>query len=528
MRGLAIRQQIILLLLSLNVTLTAVLSTSMYRNERAAILRETNERLLASATGIVALFPEDYHTRIAAGDAIPPADYLLYAKRLTTLARINNFQRLATYMERDGAIVTTATSAPSTDPSSVPPFLTVDATPSAGLRRAFTVRTAVFDAYTDAFGPTLSAFVPTVMPDGQVFVAGADVSSDFIDNLLRSALRRVIILSGIVFAAFVIVSIVVADRIARPIKALATVTTSLTERAFELTDEQARWLMRVAERGRSEVPRLASAFLQMEVMLKAYISDLRETTAEKEAIERELDIARTIQESFLRKIFPAYPGRTEFDLAAALDPAREVGGDLYDFALAGDELYFCVGDVAGKGVPAALMMVVTLTLMRAAAQQPRADPAAMLGAVNADIVDQNEAMMFVTMFCGVLTISTGELRYSNAGHNIPLVRRRAGGVEWLKLPAGLPLGIDADATYTTSTITMGRGDALLAYTDGFTEADNGRGELFGDAALRAVVDASGDARPEDLVATAMQQVKAHIGRSPQADDITMLAIRWNG
>ena len=528
MRGLPIRQQIILLLLSLNVTLTAVLSTSMYRNERAAILRETDEKLLAGATGIIELFPEDYHARIAAGETIQPAEYLSYAKRLTTLARKNSFQRLSTYMERDGRIVTTAMSAEPNDPSTVLPFLTVYRLPSAGIRKAFAERTTVFDAYTDEFGPTLSAFVPTVTPNGQVFVADADVSSDFIDSLLRAALWRVIILSVIVFAGFVVVSIIVADRIARPIGALARVTTSMSERAFELTDDQARWLMRIAERARGEVPRLASAFLQMEVMLKAYVTDLRETTAAKEAIESELNIARTIQNSFLQKIFPAFPDRTEFDLAAALDPAKEVGGDLYDFALMGDELYFCIGDVSGKGVPAALMMVVTLTLTRAAAQQPRADPAAMLARVSADILEKNDALMFVTMFCGVLAVSTGELRYSNAGHNVPLVRRGDGSVEWLKLPVGLPLGVDEDAAYTTSTIRLGRGDTLLVYTDGVTEADNGKAELFGDEALRASVVGAGDQPPQDLIASVMRSVKAHMGRAPQSDDITMLALRWNG
>jgi sigma-B regulation protein RsbU (phosphoserine phosphatase) len=225
-------------------------------------------------------------------------------------------------------------------------------------------------------------------------------------------------------------------------------------------------------------------------------------------------------------MFPTFPDRTEFDLFASLTPAKEVGGDLYDFLLLGDELYFYVGDVAGKGVPAALMMVVTLTLMRAAAQQSQADPAAMLAHVNAAILDKNDAMLFVTMFCGVLTLSTGALRYSNAGHNRPLIRRRDGGVEWLALPAGVVLGVAAEATYATSTITLEPGDTLLAYTDGVTEAHDPHAALYSDEALFALIAAQTDGVPAALVAAVLQSVNAHIGTAQQSDDITVLALEW--
>ena len=513
-------------MLSLSVTLTAVLSISMYRNERAAVLRETDEKLFLGATSIAELFPDDYHARITGPGTVTDADYQSYARRLTGLARKNKFQRLYTYMELNGGIVTTAMSAEPDDPSKVVPFLTVYRLPSDKIRRAFAERTPFFDEYTDEFGPTLSAFVPFVTSNGKVFVAGADVSSDFIGAVLRDALRRVALLSLLVFVGFVLVSLVVADRMSRPIGALARLTESMSDGGFALTEEQGRWLRRVSHGSRNEVGELASAFIRMDAMLKEYIVDLRETTAAKESIESELTIARGIQDSFLQKMFPPFPHKTEFDLFAVLEPAKEVGGDLYDFVLLGDELYFCVGDVSGKGVPAALMMVVMLTLMRAAAQQPQPDPAGMLAKVNADISEKNEALMFVTMFCGVLTLSTGVLRYSNAGHNPPLIRRRNGKVEWLKVPAGIVLGVASEATYATSTITLEPGDTLLAYTDGVTEAQDPQAALYSDDKLFALVVDQSDGSPAELVASVMRSVNAHMGTAAQSDDITILALRW--
>ena len=415
----------------------------MYRNERAAVLRGIDEKLYSGATGIGELFPDSYHAGITAKAVISDAEYLSYVNRLTDLARKNGFQWLYTYMEVDGRIVIASTSADLTD-NSHKPFLTVYEQPSASLRRAFAERKAYFDEYTDEYGRVRSAFVPFVTSNGKVFVAGSDVSIAFIGDLLTHDLRGIMLISLVVSTTFVLLSVVVATRIARPIGELAALTKSLADRSFSLSAAQVQWLQSLSNKARDEVGELGSAFIQMDAMLKTYIENLRQTTAAKERIESELNIARQIQDSFLHKLFPPFPDRTEFDLFAALQPAKEVGGDLYDFVLMGDELYFCVGDVSDKGVPAALLMVVTQTLMRAAAQQADVDPATMLARVNADILEKNEMMMFVTMFCGVLRLSTGELRYSNAGHHPPLIARHDGSVDWLPIPEGVVLGVMPD------------------------------------------------------------------------------------
>jgi sigma-B regulation protein RsbU (phosphoserine phosphatase) len=528
MTRLSFRRKIILLVLALNVALTAILSAMMYRNERAAVLRGIDQKLLSGATGIGELFPESYHSKISGPGSVSDSEYHSYSKRLTDLANRNDFQWLYTYMQVDGQIVTTATSADRKNPSKVVPFLTVYQQPSSKIRQAFAERKPFFDDYTDEFGHVRSAFVPFVTSSGQVFVAGSDVSIDFIDEMLSSDLRQVALISTLVSIGFVLVSVFVASRMSRPIGELASLTTSLGERSFSLSEEQGAWLHRVSAGKRDEVGDLASAFIQMDGMLKQYIANLRETTAAKERIESELNIARSIQDSFLHKLFPPFPDRPEFDLFATLEPAKEVGGDLYDFVLIGDELYFCVGDVSDKGVPAALLMVVTQTLMRAAAQQPAVDPATMLTRVNADILEKNEMLMFVTMFCGVLKLSTGELRYSNAGHNPPLILRSTGEAEWLTLPDGMVLGVMPDLKYETFTTTFKPGDTLLAYTDGVTEAKSPQSTLYSDEKLLHLLAAQAGNTPAQLVTNVMHSVKEHASTAPQSDDITVLALRFGG
>jgi sigma-B regulation protein RsbU (phosphoserine phosphatase) len=522
MNRLGIQQKIVLLVLTLNIALTAILSLVMYRNERAAVLRGIDEKLYSGATGTAELFPPEYHAGISSSDSVSPEEYQRYSQRLTELASKNKFVYLYTYMEIDGQIVTTSTSANPQTGDVVPFFQRYP--PPENLRRAFAERQPFFDEYTDEFCNCRSAFVPMLTPNGQLFVAGSDVSIEFIGEMLASNRRKLILVSTLVSVFFVILSVIVARRVARPIGELAALTTSLNETAFSLTLEQERWLKRVAAARKDEVGGLASAFIHMDGMLTQYITNLRETTAAKERIESELNIARSIQDSFLHKLFPPFPHRPEFDLFAALEPAKEVGGDLYDFLLIGNDLYFCVGDVSDKGVPAALLMVVTQTLMRAAAQQPGMDPAAMLKQVNADIADKNEALMFVTMFCGVMNINTGTLRFSNAGHNPPLILRRDGTVEWLKLPHGMVLGVDANQDYQTLSIILAPGDTLLAYTDGVTEAMSPARKLYSDARLKATAEANAGKSPTDLVNEVMAGVKAHASGAQQSDDITVLAV----
>jgi sigma-B regulation protein RsbU (phosphoserine phosphatase) len=260
--------------------------------------------------------------------------------------------------------------------------------------------------------------------------------------------------------------------------------------------------------------------------LKEYIANLERTTAAKQKIESELNIARTIQMTFIPKIFPAFPERKDFDLFATLEPAREVGGDLYNFCLSdGERLHFCVGDVSDKGVPAALVMAVTQTLVKAVSRRPGITPDEILAEVNREFSKENEQCMFITMFCAAYSFKTGDLVFSNAGHNPPVIVRAGGKVEWLALPPGIVLGVDPAAIFQKSSVQLAPGDMIIAYTDGVTEAMNPSRELYSEKRLEETAAGCKNRTPREAVEIIMKSVKAHAGTEPQSDDITVLGMK---
>ncbi len=277
-----------------------------------------------------------------------------------------------------------------------------------------------------------------------------------------------------------------------------------------------------------EIGTLADAFNRMTGSLKKYISDLTAVTAEKERIGAELNVATDIQASMLPSIFPAFPDRTEFDIYATMVPAKEVGGDFYDFFMVdGDHLGIVMADVSGKGVPAALFMVIAKTLIKNHAQNGE-PPEEVFTSVNDQLCESNDAGMFVTGWMAVLNLRTGELTYANAGHNPPLLRREGGSFEYLRSKPGFVLAGLEGMQYTQSSLTLERGDALYLYTDGVTEATDLREQLYGEDRLRAVLNANSDVPLSQLLAAVKADVDAFVGEAPQFDDITMLALRYRG
>jgi sigma-B regulation protein RsbU (phosphoserine phosphatase) len=280
--------------------------------------------------------------------------------------------------------------------------------------------------------------------------------------------------------------------------------------------------------GQAALPMIATGAVGMAVfafIVRNYLTE-KETQRAKELIESELSVARKIQMSIVPKIFPAFPDRPEFDIYAALEPAREVGGDLYDFFLLdGDHLCFTVGDVSGKGVPASLFMAVTKTLLKA-----KADvflrPDEILYQVNNELCEDNDSGMFVTDFLGILTISTGEVAFSNGGHNIPFVLRRDGTAEPLPKIPGLALGVMEDAGYTCSSIRLSCGDSLLVYTDGVTEAMNPAGELLSEARLKSSLPELSGGTAREAVLRVLDSTRAFVNGAVQSDDITVLALKY--
>lgn len=248
----------------------------------------------------------------------------------------------------------------------------------------------------------------------------------------------------------------------------------------------------------------------------------------KERMESELRVARDIQMSMIPKVFEANPRREEYQLYATLRPAKEVGGDLYDFFLIDENhLFFTIGDVSDKGVPAALFMAMTKTLLKGLAQ-PSIDPSALLTKVNSGLLEENESLMFVTLLCGILDLRTGEMQLTNAGHNPPMVIRNNGSVEWLKLPAGMVLGVDPDAHYTTVKVSLKPGEMIVTYTDGVTEAMNIEHKVFSDGRLLELVKSSVNDSAKDMVEHIDESVTSFSDGTAQSDDITILAVHYSG
>ena len=241
---------------------------------------------------------------------------------------------------------------------------------------------------------------------------------------------------------------------------------------------------------------------------------------QKERMEGELEIARTIQNAMLPKVFPPFADRLDLNVYGMVQPAKEIGGDLYDFYVRHDKLFFCVGDVSGKGVPASLVMATIRSLFRSTTAHAE-DPAVITGEMNNTLADQNEQNMFVTLFVGVLDLESGMLEYCNAGHNAPVLGNRMIDV----LP-NLPIGVLSGFEYTKQCIQMHYGETLFLYTDGLTEAENGVHEQYGEQRMLDILSASAIRRPREIVEAMTADVKAFVGDAPQSDDLTMLAIRY--
>ncbi len=241
----------------------------------------------------------------------------------------------------------------------------------------------------------------------------------------------------------------------------------------------------------------------------------------RERMQSELYIASGIQMAMVPKIFPPFPERKDIDMSAAIVPAKEVGGDLYDFYIRDEKLYFCIGDVSGKGVPASLVMAVTRSLFRAESAHEES-PAKILEAMNNSMAEANENNMFVTFFCGILDLGTGRLRYSNAGHNAPMML--TDHKSFLPVHPNLPLGIMSGMEYQDQETVMEYDDAIFLYTDGLTEAENMNHDLFGEERMDKVLSSRRSAQGH---LEAMQEaVAGFVGDAPQSDDLTMLFIHY--
>jgi sigma-B regulation protein RsbU (phosphoserine phosphatase) len=277
-------------------------------------------------------------------------------------------------------------------------------------------------------------------------------------------------------------------------------------------------------------PPLLKARVKTHLALKQSIDELQSAYAiinkQKDRMQGELNVGRDIQMSMIPDQFPAFPGNDEFDIHALLKPAREIGGDFYDFYFVNnDELCICVGDVSGKGVPAALFMALTKTMLKSTASDDHS-PASIVTRVNEEISQDNPSCMFITLFVGILNIKTGEFCYTNAGHNPPYIRPVGGELATLPNIHGPVVGAVDGIAYKQDTVKLQKGDTLLIFTDGVTEAMDTENTLYGESRVISEFAASDLSSMHSLVDGLLDSVETYAGEAEQADDITILGLRF--
>ena len=315
-------------------------------------------------------------------------------------------------------------------------------------------------------------------------------------------------------------AIILGKKIVKPLNLITLKIANLSETNLEFTMED-------AFRTDDEIEVLAESFAKLSHRTVEYVAEVRRVTAEKERIGTELHMANQIQESMLPSIFPAFPERKEFDIYAVMDPAREVGGDFYDFFLIDqDHLCMVIADVSGKGIPAALFMMISKIIIQSCAMLGR-DAGEILTKTNEALCSNNRMEMFVTVWIGILEISTGRLTAANAGHEYPAIMTGS-RFELLKDKHGLVIGAMPGIMYKEYEMELKPGDKLFLYTDGVAEATHGGDELFGTKRMLEALNREPDAGPEQLLKNVRRAVDQFVGNDEQFDDLTMMCIEYKG
>ena len=302
----------------------------------------------------------------------------------------------------------------------------------------------------------------------------------------------------------------------------------ITKRVASLGVRNRRFEMEDAYRTGDEIEVLAESFAKQSARTELYIDQVKRVTAEKERIGTELEMASRIQSSQLPRMFPPFPNRKEFGLFASMTPAKEVGGDFYDFFMIDDDhIAFVIADVSGKGVPASLVMMVSRVLIKSSLQNGK-NPAETLESVNNQLCEGNDEGYFITVWLAVFEISTGKGVAANAGHEHPVLRRAGGGYELQVYRHSMPVGSMKGIPFRQHDFLLNPGDSFFVYTDGVAEATNEQKEMFGTKRMLDALNKDPDAPPEQILPNVKSEIDRFVDGAEQFDDITMLCFRYNG
>ena len=374
----------------------------------------------------------------------------------------------------------------------------------------------------ETYGYIATAYSPIFDSNGEpVALVGVDM---FMPNL-QADMREflVVVIAAIFFVVLVAILlcyVFVKKKIVVPINTIRDTAKNMVE---NLENEES---IDVTVKTGNEIEELFDSFKEMYGDIKDYIQELSTVTAEKERIGAELDVAKHIQASMLPCIFPAFPEREEIDIYATMEPAKEVGGDFYDFFMVDDtHLAIVMADVSGKGVPAALFMVIGKTLIKDHTT-PGRDLGQVFTEVNKLLCESNSEELFITAFEGVLDLVTGEFVYVNAGHELPFVCKAGGDFEPYKTRSALFLAGMEGMRYRAGSMMLEPGDKIFQYTDGVTEATNADEKLYGMARLHDILNKEKNGTPYEILPAVKRDIDAFVGEAPQFDDITMLCLEY--
>lgn len=528
-----LRFKILLALTLFNAVAIALFTFDRYNAEKVRIMDGLKAELVACTNALPKMLPEGYLDRAVTKGAVSPEEYHRHMLKISEFCNQTGLRYLYTYRMEKDAFYCTSTNGTEEEiqQSTYAKYWDRYDTAPKSIFRAWKTNTLVYEDVTDQWGRTYTLFKPVTTPAGTKLIIGADIPLDFLNAVLSASLRRTIMLGVACFALFFAISYWASTRFSRHITLLAAYTYELGANNFAAKPDSilAKKIKELPDARADEIGQLARSFLLMEDRLQSYLQELTETTAAKERIQNELRIAGEIQASMLPQDISQLVAGKHVDVSARMTPAKEAGGDLYDLIpLDDDHLLFVIADVSDKGMPAALFMAATVTILRARATAEHASsPEQLLAKVNEQLIKQNSMFQFVTTFLGIIKLSTGEITYSDGGHNRPYLKRVGQPAQMLPRGGGIALGVMPEAVFKRATLKLERGDTLFLYTDGVTEAIAADESFYSEHRLENLLTNIPDnSSAEHWINTVVEDVATFSKGHVQADDITVLALRY--
>lgn len=497
-----------------------------YVQSSRAIVNEIDKRLLIAALTMEQLLPADYFARAVGPDSISDEEFSRNMVRLNQFLKNVDATYLYALYKEEGKYHFIAAA----DFIFETKYWDVYLQPAPNI---FVIeknwRTNISTTNDPEYGLLRSVVIPHTDRNGRRIIIGADIHAYEVEALKRRSFFHFLIMGTASFLLSAIFSYAASRTITLPLSRLSAFTRTLAEHDFAASIRLDPSLFPDRDRTRAETALLAYDFDTMQSRLQAHIEQLKLTQSARERAESELRIAGQLQTTFLPPPFKPENVGHRLELEAMMRTAKQAGGDLYDyFTLDDDHLLFAVGDVSGKGMPAAIFMSVVVVLLRSAAKQNH-DPASILRRVNDDLAERNESCTFVTLFVAILHIASGRITYANGGHNPPRLISADGQVAPLATTANLVVGVMPDQEFARQEMTLNPGDSLLLYSDGITEAFNENSELYGLTRLDRRLAALGPQSTAAAVVRAIDEdIAAFSTGGEQADDMTILCLRYLG